>query len=160
MYYVLACLIVFISGCVHDSPVPHEWLTDTKNMNYTGSFSNTGQIDAKSASRGFYLRMLTGFFWPGSRMDADTVKLTESSGQLEVQALKGMKEIARTKIALTNGELILIRSGTDDGGVYKATDRFIRNQDGLVVESVVVSAGVFIIPLAGKDKAWYFYPLK
>jgi hypothetical protein len=60
---------------------------------------------------------------------------------------------------LTNGELLLEKAGSDAGGIYKTIDRFSRNERGLIVESIIVSAGFYILPLAGKDKAWYFYPI-
>lgn len=158
--HIVVAFVCLLLGCVHVSPKPAVWDAPVI-AGYTGDYVNLGQVDPESKSRGFHARSLTGFLWPRSNLEADTVTFADGPNTIEVRAMKGNAELDRITIPLTNGEIVLTGSGTHkEGAVYRTTDRLQKTTNGLIIQSKIDSAGIFFIPLAGSESVWYFFPLR
>lgn len=152
--HIIIVLLLILVGCTNSAIRP-EWNLPPEKS-YTGNFKNSGQ---EAEGRTVLLRNLTGFFWPGSLLDADSVKLSEEPGQIQAEAIKNGAVIRSEVYKLTNGSLIITRNEAKGGALYETVDRFIRIQTGLVVErrEAGISAS---IPFIGQGSYWFFYPLK
>jgi hypothetical protein len=153
MNIILSFLLLIFTGCAGTEIRP-EWDLPSERT-YSGHFKNTGQ---EASGRAVYLRKLTGFFWPGSLLEADRVRLSQEFHHVQVEALKDGQVIRSEAYNLANGSLVIKRNEAKGGAFFETVDTFTRIRTGLVVKRR--EAGIAaIFPFIGQETYWLFYPL-